>query len=756
MKAATVIIPTARGGEPLRRLLDSLRPEPPAQTIVVDNASSDPGLAGDGEPGWVGEGFPGLEVLRMERNAGFSRAVNAAARLATGDLLVLVNDDCVCDPGFVEALAGRIDRDADVAMVAGVLREARDPSLIDAAGIDIDQTLLAYDYLNGRPVGMLDDGVPDPLGPTGGAAAYDREVFLAIGGFDEAMFAFWEDVDLALRMRLEGHRCALATDAQATHEHSGTIGSGSAEKNYLMGFGRGYLLRKYGALTPGRLAGVLLRDGVILAGQVVSDRNAAGVRGRLRGWVEGRRTYEFPAALIESFNPPDLSYTFRRRVARRSRLREKQHRQGGSQKKRPYTGRFYRDPPSQAAKAADSPSLGATSLGQPSDPRPSRALAIFHVAEMGGPARSLEDRLRWLAEGSELHVIVPGDGPTAELYRPFAEVSTLDYAALTLPRSPVELQGVASRLRRDVAAFDARIRDLRPDVVVVATALLPAAQIAARKHGVPVLLEASELLTTGRALPRRLAGRALVRAAATRADLVFACSNTVAGEYAGAGVPVITSYPPIEDAYGSGDGKAFRKRHEIPKHAPLILAAGSITERRGQGDLIEAMKSVVGDASCVIAGEPFPRRPDIEFHRRLQELEGASNGAVRLIGYQPNLADAYAAADVVVNPRRDPEAFGRVHCEALVAGCPVVVARTGAVAEVLRDGETALLVPPGEPAALAEAVSTLLGDRELGRRIAERGREDVLRRFSTAAARERFASGLERVTAPPPPAGRGG
>ncbi len=682
--------------------------------------------------GWVGEGFPGLEVLRMERNAGFSRAVNAAARLATGDVLVLVNDDCVCDPGFVEALAGRIDRDADVAMVAGVLREARDPSLIDAAGIDIDQTLLAYDYLNGRPAGMLDDGVPDPLGPTGGAAAYDREAFLAIGGFDEAMFAFWEDVDLALRMRLEGHRCALATDAQATHEHSGTIGSGSAEKNYLMGFGRGYLLRKYGALTFRRALGVLLRDGVILVGQLVSDRNAAGVRGRLRGWVGGRRTFEFPAALIESFNPPTLSYTFRRRVARRSRLSEKQHRQRGSHTKRPYMGRNVRDP------------------------RPSRALAIFHVAEMGGPARSLEDRLRWLAEGSELHVIVPGDGPTAELYRPFAEVRTLDYAALTLPRSPVELQAVASRLRRDVAAFDARIRDLRPDVVVVATALLPAAQIAARKHGVPVLLEASELLTTGRALPRRLAGRALVRSAATRADLVFACSNTVAGEYAGAGVPVITSYPPIEDAYGSGDGKVFRKRHEIPKGAPLILAAGSITERRGQGDLIEAMKSVAGDAVCVIAGEPFPRRPDLEFHRRLQELERASNGAVRLIGYQPNLADAYAGADVVVNPRRDPEAFGRVHCEALVAGCPVVVARTGAVAEVLRDGETALLVPPGEPAALAEAVSTLLGDRELGRRLAERGREDVLRRFSTAAARERFASGLERVTAPPPPAGRGG
>src|SRR5438093_4107959 len=118
-------------------------------------------------------------------------------------------------------------------MAAGVMLEARQPSRIDTAGMQLDRTLLVFDYLNGEPVACLDQGVPDPIGPSGAAAAFDREAFLAAGGFDERLFAYWEDVDLVLRMRAGGERCALAAGARGTHDHSATLGSGSPQKNYL-------------------------------------------------------------------------------------------------------------------------------------------------------------------------------------------------------------------------------------------------------------------------------------------------------------------------------------------------------------------------------------------------------------------------------------------------------------------------------------------------------------------------------------------
>ena len=131
--------------------------------------------------------------------------------------------------------------------------EARQPSRIDTAGMQLDRTLLVFDYLNGEPVACLDQGVPDPIGPSGAAAAFDREAFLAAGGFDETLFAYWEDVDLVLRMRARGERCALAAGARGIHDHSATLGSGSPRKNYLTGFGRGYVLRKWGVLrSPAR------------------------------------------------------------------------------------------------------------------------------------------------------------------------------------------------------------------------------------------------------------------------------------------------------------------------------------------------------------------------------------------------------------------------------------------------------------------------------------------------------------------------
>jgi N-acetylglucosaminyl-diphospho-decaprenol L-rhamnosyltransferase len=316
VRSASVIVPSVEGGETLRRALDSLDRQTAAhEVIVVDNGSAGASVAR------ACESHPAVEVIRLERNLGFSRAVNLAAERASGEALVLLNDDCTCDPRFVASISAALDPARGVVMAAGVMRDPRNPSLIDTAGMELDRTLLVFDYLNGERLSRLEQGVPDPVGPSAAAAAFDRTSFVDAGGFDERLFAYWEDVDLVLRLVRKGARCALAPQALGTHEHSATLGSGSARKNYLMGFGRGYVLRKWAVLRdPRRAAAVLARDGALCAGQALVDHNLAGIRGRLRGYGAAAPSEPFPEQAVSARAPGSIA-TLRRRAARRARLR---------------------------------------------------------------------------------------------------------------------------------------------------------------------------------------------------------------------------------------------------------------------------------------------------------------------------------------------------------------------------------------------------------------------------------------------------
>ena len=89
---------------------------------------------------------------------------------------------------------------------------AEAPDLIDTAGIEVDRTLLAFDYLNGEPLAVLNQGVPEPIGPSGTAAAYRLDAFLQAGGYDEQLFAYWEDVDLAFTLRALGGTLRVRPD----------------------------------------------------------------------------------------------------------------------------------------------------------------------------------------------------------------------------------------------------------------------------------------------------------------------------------------------------------------------------------------------------------------------------------------------------------------------------------------------------------------------------------------------------------------
>jgi N-acetylglucosaminyl-diphospho-decaprenol L-rhamnosyltransferase len=274
--SVSVIIVSLRGGSALVRLVHSLAiANGSLEVLVADN-----GLA---ETTRSLLRQTAAKVLTTGSNLGFGAAVNRAASIAEGDVLVVLNDDIEPQAGFLDELVEPFSRGAD--MVAGVLVQEQAPGLIETAGIELDRALIASDYLYNEPVSRLEEPLPPPLGPSGGAAAYRRTAFFEAGGFDENFFIYCEDVDLAIRLRAAGAACALAPRARAVHAGSGTVGYGSLAKANIVGFSRGYLLRKYGVLhslrsgPPALLAETIAA--LLLARQ---HRSLQPARARIRGW----------------------------------------------------------------------------------------------------------------------------------------------------------------------------------------------------------------------------------------------------------------------------------------------------------------------------------------------------------------------------------------------------------------------------------------------------------------------------------------
>ena len=279
---ATVVIPTLNARELLADALESLRRQTrAADVVVVDNASA------DGTAAMIADRFPEVRVVRNETNLGFGRAVNRAALGLDGDALVLVNNDVLCEPEFLERILEPLERDG-VGMVAGVLVQHDRRDLVDSAGIELDGTLRSWDALWNRPLADLDTA-PEPVGPCGGAAAYSLAAFQQAGGFDEAFFAYWEDVDLALRLRLAGHRCVRAAAARAVHRHGQTLGAASPAQRRLEAFGRAFVLARYRVARTGLLARLRIAalDWPVLVVHLVIRREAGPIRERARGTREG-------------------------------------------------------------------------------------------------------------------------------------------------------------------------------------------------------------------------------------------------------------------------------------------------------------------------------------------------------------------------------------------------------------------------------------------------------------------------------------
>lgn len=156
-----------------------------------------------------------------------------------------------------------------------------------------------------------------------------------------------------------------------------------------------------------------------------------------------------------------------------------------------------------------------------------------------------------------------------------------------------------------------------------------------------------------------------------------------------------------------------RRELGVPSEAPLFGVAGNVQEWKGQAVLVEAMPrilaSVPGAHALIIGGV---HRSGAAYHDRLRARirELGIEAAVHVTGFRNDMPDVFQALDVVVHTSVRPEPFGRVILEGMLLGKPVVATDAGGVPELIENGRTGFLTPPGDPVALADTLVPLLLD----------------------------------------------
>lgn len=219
---------------------------------------------------------------------------------------------------------------------------------------------------------------------------------------------------------------------------------------------------------------------------------------------------------------------------------------------------------------------------------------------------------------------------------------------------------------------------------------------------------------------------------------IIAVSKWLSDWYAPAGLAHKTMIVPNGiSLHVPGDAPGLRAELGIARDAPLVVNAGRLVERKAPHVFVLAAQRVarvVPAAYFVLVGgpdelEPGHRPP--EYLARLERVVNTSNLGehLRLVGKRGDVARFFAAADLVVHCVIEPEGFGMVLVEAMRAGKPVIASQIGAAPEVVQDGTTGVLVPPGDVTALTSTMILLLQDRTRAREMGLAGRARLEREF---------------------------
>lgn len=213
-----VIIPNWNGRRLLPTCLEALRRQsyPHFRVLLVDNGSEDDSLS------LVRAGFPEVEVLPLDKNYGFSAAVNRGIQAVCTPFIALLNNDTEADPAWLEAAIQAFHSHPEADYVASRMMNFHRRDLLDSAGDYLTRTGLPLKRGADQRIGPQWLKECRVMGASAGAALYRRSAFERVGLFDTDYFLYLEDVDWCLRAALLGLHCLYVPEAVVYHIEGGS------------------------------------------------------------------------------------------------------------------------------------------------------------------------------------------------------------------------------------------------------------------------------------------------------------------------------------------------------------------------------------------------------------------------------------------------------------------------------------------------------------------------------------------------------
>jgi len=365
---------------------------------------------------------------------------------------------------------------------------------------------------------------------------------------------------------------------------------------------------------------------------------------------------------------------------------------------------------------------------------PRRVLYLHTTSEIGGSDVSLAHIVERLDRSRFLPLVaLPSHGPlVARLEQAGARVFVVPrMKKLTSRKGRAWLGMFAANYPLGTASLASLIRRERADLVHTNTIHNLYGWAAARITRRPHVWHVREIVWQHARL------RALERGLALRfADRVVVTSDAVGRMFeTGGRLPKhVVKVPNGVDTgrFTPGDDDVVRRDFGIPAGAPLYGAAARMDVWKGLEDFIDAAAIVRRerpDARFVIAGGPIEGLEAYEQTLRALARDRGLDGVLFFAGwrYGPGAMPAfYRSLDVFVLPSREAEPFGLVVLEAMASARPVIATAQGGPLEIVRDGETGLLVAPREPATMAAAMLALAGDPVKAATMGNAGRARVV------------------------------